>query len=94
MEAIVLDMRVRFFSDTDLSCDRNLYKAEEIFENLDDYYIIKDINDAIELYNTKLYIDFGIYLSSWTEEQKEKYISIYSLHMYITSSNLYAFICT
>lgn len=76
MEAIVLDMRVRFFSDTDLSCGRNLYKAQEILENLDDYYIIKDINDAIELYNTKLYIDSGIYLSSWTEEQKEKYISI------------------
>ena len=59
--------RVHFYSPNDLACYTNMELAEKI---LNDFDPVKDynINDVIELYQVKLYIDNEIYLLKWTQE--------------------------
>ncbi|VVH66192.1 putative orphan protein, partial [uncultured Gammaproteobacteria bacterium] len=59
--------RVRFFSKEDMSGKYQLLKAETILRNAtkSDY---EDINDVLELYNIKLYIDNKLYLNRWSPE--------------------------
>ena len=59
--------RVIFFSKQDLARGFELQKGEHILraETNSNY---SDINDVLELYNLKQYIDNDIYLKSWTQE--------------------------
>ncbi len=59
--------RVFFYSKYDGACYSNMKIAEKILENFaedKDY----DINDIIELYQIKLYIDNEIYVPEWSED--------------------------
>jgi hypothetical protein len=60
-------IRVEFFSKEDKSGGYQLLKAETTLRNTikSDY---EDINDVLELYNIKLYIDNKLYLKSWSLE--------------------------
>ena len=68
--------RVKFFSSTDMASGRNLTNAETILEKLTIDTEVVSVNDAIELYNIKQYIDSECYLVSWSTEQTEKYKKI------------------
>ncbi len=59
--------RVEFFSKEDLAGGHQLAKGEHILrkETLSDY---TDINDVLELYHIKKYIDNELYLKDWTQE--------------------------
>ncbi|MBQ6963912.1 MAG: hypothetical protein IJP79_09440 [Paludibacteraceae bacterium] len=59
--------RVVFFSKRDLAGEFELRKGEDILraETKSDY---TDINDILELYHIKQYIDNGIYLNTWTQD--------------------------
>jgi hypothetical protein len=59
--------KIKFYSPSDLTGGIHLLKAESILKsetNLD----YEDINDVIELYNIKQYIDNDSYLKNWTQE--------------------------
>lgn len=60
------DNRITFFSKRDMSGGHYLTLAEPILRNFDSTRNY-DINDIIELYQIKLYIDNGIYLTDWSE---------------------------
>ena len=64
--------RVEFFSKEDLAGGHQLSKGEHILreETLSDY---TDINDVLELYNIKKYIDNELYLKGWTQEDLEDF---------------------
>lgn len=59
--------RVEFYSKEDLAGSSQLTKGEKILKNktLPNY---NDINDILELYNIKKYIDNDLYLKGWTQE--------------------------
>ncbi len=61
--------RVNFFSKEDMSAGFNLSLAESILRSYDsnNYF---ELNDIIELYQIKKYIDNDLFLLSWTEEDK------------------------
>ena len=59
--------RVHFFSTHDMSKYRNMELAESILKDFDESKSF-DINDIIELYQIKLFIDNEIYLAKWTSE--------------------------
>lgn len=61
--------RVKFFSKEDMSAGMNLSTAEPILRSFDSNNDF-DINDIIELYQIKKYIDNDIFLLSWTDEDK------------------------
>lgn len=67
--------RIKFYSKYDGAGFSNLEKAEEILINFDeskDY----NVNDIIEFYEIKQYIDNEVYLPKWTPEEIENYKSI------------------
>ena len=59
--------RVEFFSKEDMAGGHHLSKGEPILRNetKSDY---EDINDVLELYNIKLYIDNELYLKGWSQD--------------------------
>ena len=59
--------RVEFFSKEDMAGGHQLSKGEHILrkETSSNY---TDINDVLELYNIKKYIDNDLYLRNWTQE--------------------------
>ncbi|OJU55150.1 MAG: hypothetical protein BGN96_12505 [Bacteroidales bacterium 45-6] len=64
--------RIKFYSKYDGAGFNNLEKAEEILINFDqnkDY----NINDIIELYEIKQYVDNDVYLPKWSPEEIENY---------------------
>ena len=63
--------RVKFYSTYDWACGTNLKKLEEVLDKFDDNKNY-EINDIIEFYNCKKYIDNGCYLNDWTTEYIEK----------------------
>jgi len=67
--------RITYYSKYDLASFNNLEKAEKILINFDE---TKDynINDIIELYQIKQYIDNELYLLKWTNKEIEAYKSI------------------
>ena len=64
--------RVTFFSKVDLSSGENLSKAEPILRrfNPNSRY---EINDIIELYHIKLFIDNELFLVSWTKDDIKQF---------------------
>jgi len=61
--------RVYFYSVHDGACYSNLEVAEKVLENFSEGNAY-DINDIIELYQVKLYIDNEVFLPKWTEQDK------------------------
>ncbi|MDQ1340723.1 MAG: hypothetical protein QG567_1881 [Campylobacterota bacterium] len=64
--------RVEFFSKEDMAGGHQLSKGEHILrkETLSNY---TDINDVLELYNIKKYIDNDLYLRDWSQEDIEDF---------------------
>jgi hypothetical protein len=62
--------RVEFYSTDNLANGMHLSKAEPILKNeIKSAY--EDINDVMELYNIKQYIDAEVYLKIWTQDDIE-----------------------
>jgi hypothetical protein len=74
--------RVTFFSKEDMSIGINLSLAEPILRNFDVNNNF-DLNDIIELYHIKQYIDNDLFLSKWSEDEinqfKEKNKNIWKI---------------
>ena len=64
--------RVRFYSKEDLSNVFFIQKAEPILR-ANKTPNETDINEILELYHIKQYIDNGLYLTSWTKEDIETF---------------------
>lgn len=64
--------RVKFFSKEDMASGHQLSKGEHILRKdiLPNY---TDINDVLELYNIKKYIDNDLYLRDWSQEDIEDF---------------------
>ena len=67
---------VKFYSLNDMASGYELRNAESIIESFNIEEDYSDINKIIELYNIKQYFDNEIYLLSWDDSTKLKYISI------------------
>lgn len=63
--------RVFYYSKYDGACYSNLVLAEKLLASFKDD-IEYDINDIIELYQVKLYIDNEIFLKNWTKDDIER----------------------
>ena len=61
--------RVYFYSIHDGACYSNLELAEKVLEDFSESNAY-DINDIIELFQVKLYIDNEVFLTKWTEQDK------------------------
>ncbi len=59
--------RVEFYSKEDMAGGYQLTKGEHILRN-ETQSNYTDINDILELYNIKQYLDNELYLNSWTQE--------------------------
>lgn len=57
--------RVCYYSQSDLSVGWNLQEIEELMTNFDLLKFVKDINDVLELYHIKKYIDHDNFLLKW-----------------------------
>lgn len=68
--------RVKFYSTSDLAGGYNLHIVDEILQKFTSGDKIYDLNDVIELFNIKHYIDSGLKLKSWTSEKVAKYKAI------------------
>jgi hypothetical protein len=63
--------RIKFFSKADGASGHCLVLAEPILRNFDKEKSIDDINDIIELYQIKRYIDADLFLPRWTESDRD-----------------------
>lgn len=59
---------VKFFSEHDMASGWHLKKIESYMEQWSRYTEVRDINDVLELYNIRKYIDAGLRLEYWDEE--------------------------
>ena len=67
---------VKFYGITDMASGYELRNAEKVIETFNADTEYTDINRVIELYNIKQYFDNEMYLASWDESTKNRYISI------------------
>ncbi len=67
---------VKFYGVNDMAFGHELRDAEAIIESFNINTDYSDINRVIELYNIKQYFDNEIYLASWDDSTKAKYISV------------------
>ena len=65
--------RVKFYSINDMTCGNNLRKSEKLLKEYEAGKEAQDINDIIELYNVKQYLDYKIYLLDWTSDDVKRY---------------------
>lgn len=65
--------KIKFYSVNDLGSAFYLQEAESVFQNWDEHINSTDINNLIELYNIKKYIDADVKLTQWTNEQFTEY---------------------
>lgn len=66
--------RVIFHSKEDMSAGYNLKRAEQLLDSLD-VEAVHGINDLLELYNIKEYFDNGLFLLTWGQATKDKYMN-------------------
>lgn len=62
--------RIKFFTKADYVCVEHLSLAEPILRNFDKEKSFTDINDIIELYQIKRYIDAELFLPRWTDNDQ------------------------
>ena len=67
---------VVFYGPTDGASGYELRNAEKVIQSFNADTEYTDINRVIELYNIKQYFDNEMYLTSWNESTKNKYIDI------------------
>ena len=67
---------VVFYGPTDGASRDELRNAEKVIQSFNADTEYTDINRVIELYNIKQYFDNEMYLTSWNESTKNKYIDI------------------
>lgn len=65
--------RVKFYSVNDLMYSYYLQKSESLLQEYEAGKEVNDINDLIELYNVKKYIDNKIYPSVWKSDDINRY---------------------
>ena len=63
-----MNNRVRFFSPEDMSSYYNLQKATQVIESISEDKVYSDINDVIELYHIRQFVDNGIVLKDWSKD--------------------------
>lgn len=63
--------RVHFYSPTDMAAEMMLGRAEDLLVNFSESKQYSDINDIIELYHIKQYIDAKLFLANWSEQQRD-----------------------
>ncbi|WP_400260904.1 hypothetical protein ACFX5U_12540 [Sphingobacterium sp. SG20118] len=63
--------RIQFFSTRDFASGHYLKELENRFTEIDKKESL-DINDHIELYNAKLYLDHEMYLNTWDEKKRKE----------------------
>lgn len=88
--------RIKFFSVYDLSCVSNLIKIEPFLNNLEFKSGQLEVNDLLEIYNVKKYLDNKVYLTEWTAEIignfnmiiKQNYVWIAKFYNTINDLNL------
>jgi len=68
--------RIKFFSKADFASVDNLSLAEPILRDFDKERSIEEINDIIELYQIKRYIDAGLFLDRWSENDRSNFKEI------------------
>ena len=68
--------RIEFFSKADGASGHYLALAEPILRNFDKEKSIEDINDIIELYQIKRYIDADLFLAHWSENHRSYFKEI------------------
>lgn len=66
---------IKFYGVNNLASGHALKNAEDIIQSFDATRVYTDINKILELYNIKQYFDNEIYLISWDENTKNRYIS-------------------
>ncbi|MDF2985221.1 MAG: hypothetical protein K0R50_731 [Eubacterium sp.] len=64
---------VKFYSEYDLSVGFHLERAELVLNSSDSNNEYNDINQIIELYNIKQYLDHGLRLTTWDNFEFTKY---------------------
>jgi hypothetical protein len=64
--------RVVFHSSQDMASGYLLSQGEDILK-AEFFEAPSDINDVLELYNIKLYIDNGVFLKNWSQEEIETF---------------------
>ncbi len=64
--------RVQFYSKEDMAGPHQLSKGEHILRN-ETKSTYTDINEVLELYNLKKYIDNELYLKSWTQDDIDNF---------------------
>lgn len=67
--------RVVYYSKEDGAASHNLIKAEKLLNNFSTEQNFS-LNDLLEFYNVKLYLDNNLFLTKWSESDKEKYNQI------------------
>lgn len=65
--------RVNYYSKNDLGSGLQLLQTEKVLDRYQEGQSYSNINDVLELYNVKLFLDNGLSLCSWTEEQIANY---------------------
>ena len=70
-----MDIRATYYSTTDLSVGLNLERVGEVLDSFNPKKGLS-LEDAIELYQVKLYIDHNLRLVSWSESQMINYKSL------------------
>ena len=63
-----MNNRVRFFSPGDMSSYYNLQKAELIIGSFSEEKLYTDVNEVMELYHIRQFIDNGIVLKEWSKD--------------------------
>lgn len=63
-----MNRRVHYFSPSDMSSYYNLQKAAQIIESFSEDKVYSDINDVIELYHIRQFVDNGIVLKDWSKD--------------------------
>jgi len=65
--------RIKFYSTNDMTLGYNLENIEKILKKFSNRREDLNINDMIELYNTKKYFNKRIYLKKWSAEDIDEY---------------------
>ncbi len=67
-----MNERVHFYSPGDISAYYNLQQATRVIELSSEDKVYTDINEVIELYHIRQFVDNGITLKEWSEDFVEK----------------------
>lgn len=73
MRNAVIRKGVKFYSNSDLSVGSSLLRAEIVLDSFDVNDEFTDINELIELFNIKIYLDHDLRSPKWSNEKYVDY---------------------